>query len=264
MDREDIRKLSPEEARTLFRQGLSVPTSGLAEGYAQANLVVLPKKYAYDFLLFCQRNPKPCPVLEVTDPGDPTVKIVADKADIRTDLSLYRVYEHGECVAEVTDIKKYWRDDSVAFLMGCSYSFEYALMKANIRLRHVEEGKTVSLYITNIDCTAAGIFSGPMVVSMRPIPIDKVVRAVQATSRFPATHGSPVHMGDPKKIGVYDLSKPDFGDAFAIGEDDVPVFWACGCTPQAVAMKAKLDFMITHSPGYLFLTDVLSEELAVF
>jgi len=263
MEREKLKNMHPREIRQLIRKGQwNSHTSGLAPGYAQANLAILPQKLAFDFLLFCQRNPKPCPVLEVTEPGDPILRKIARAADIRTDIPRYRIYRKGKLIAEVEDIKKYWRKNSVAFLIGCSYTFESALIQANIPLKHIQDGKNVSVYITNILCEPAGIFSGPMVVSMRPIPQELVIRAIQVTSRFPATHGAPVHIGDPKKIGISDLNQVDWGEKPRMGKGDVPVFWACGVTPQAVAMEAKLELMITHSAGHMFISDVRDEELA--
>jgi uncharacterized protein YcsI (UPF0317 family) len=236
----------------------------LALGYAQANLVILPKEWAYEFLLFCQRNPKPCPLLEVTEVGSPRPARLAPDADLRTDLPKYRLYRRGELEAEVREITEHWRDDFVAFLLGCSFTFEAALLAAGIPVRHIEEGCNVPMFITNIECVPAGRFHGPMVVTMRPIPQQKVVRAVQVTGRYPAVHGAPVHIGDPSAIGIDELSKPDFGDAVAIKEGEPPVFWACGVTPQAVAMKVKPDFMITHAPGHMFISDIRNEELAEF
>lgn len=263
MDKDKIRKLQPAEIRKLIRKGeFSSTTEGCADGYAQANLVILPEKNAFDFLLFCQRNPKPCPILEVTEPGDYLLRDLAEGADVRTDLPRYRIYEKGECVGEVEQLMDHWRDDLVAFMIGCSYSFEWALLQAGVRLRHIELEEIVSVYFTNVPCKPAGIFEGPMVTSMRPIKRDQLVRAVQICSRFPAVHGAPVQVGNPAEIGV-DLDKPDFGWKPEIPDDEVPVFWGCGVTPQAVAMKAKVDFMITHSPGYMFITDILSEAFAV-
>jgi uncharacterized protein YcsI (UPF0317 family) len=261
MDREKLRNLPPREVRQLIREGKWRGVTALVSaGYAQANLAILPKNLAFEFLLFCQRNPKPCPVLEVTEPGNPILSQIAKGADIRTDIPKYRIYQKGKYIAEVENIKDYWRDDLVAFLIGCSYTFEAAMVRANIPLRHVEDNRNVSVYITNIPCVSAGIFSGPMVVSMRPIPEKSVVRAIQVTSRFPATHGAPIHVGDPQKIGVQDLQKVDWGDP--LEKDDVPVFWACGVTPQAVAMASKPEIMITHSAGHMFLSDIRDEELA--
>jgi uncharacterized protein YcsI (UPF0317 family) len=255
---------NPREVRKQIRQGdLLRPTCGMAPGFTQANLVVLPKEYAFEFLLFCQRNPKPCPALEVMEPGKYEPALTAPKADIRVDIPLYRVYEDGKLTAEPKDIQGYWNDELVSFLLGCSFTFETALIRAGIEMRHIDEGKNVSMYITSIPTAPAGIFQGPLVVSMRPIPHDKVVKAVQITSRFPGVHGAPVHIGEPEKIGIADLSKPDWGDLTEFKEDEVPVFWACGVTPQAVALKSKPSLMITHSPGHMFITDLRDEDLAV-
>lgn len=258
----ELEGLHPQELRKIVREGRwTGGTEGLARGYAQANLIILPKEVALDFLIFCQRNPKPCPIVEVTDPGSPMITQVAN-ADLRTDLPRYSVYKEGKLVDQPSDITSYWRDDLVGFLIGCSYSFEEALLNAGIPLRHQQEDKIVSVYTTNVPCVPAGRFAGPMVVSMRPVKRDQLVRAVQVTSRFPATHGAPVHIGDPSLIGV-DLEKTDFDTGvFELAEDDVPVFWGCGGTPQAVALASKIDFMITHKVGHLFVTDKLSEAIA--
>jgi uncharacterized protein YcsI (UPF0317 family) len=254
----------PREVRESIRRGeLSRPTCGLAAGYTQVNLVILPKDLAFDFFLFCQRNPKPCPVLEVLEPGKHEPILTAPGADIRTDISRYRIYRDGKLAGEEKNITKHWRSDLVSFLLGCSFTFESALIRAGIALRHIDEGKNVSMFITNIPCVPAGVFAGPLVVTMRPIPRQKVVKTVQITSRFPAVHGAPVHIGDPGKIGIRDLSKPDYGDAVEIKSDEVPVYWACGVTPQAVALKSRPPLMLTHSPGYMFVTDLLDEDLSV-
>jgi uncharacterized protein YcsI (UPF0317 family) len=238
-------------------------TSGVAAGYAQANLAVLPQELANDFLLFCQRNPKPCPLLDVTEVGSPVPEAVAKDADLRSDLPRYRVWEHGELVDEPTDIHDRWRDDFVAFLLGCSFTFEAALLRAGVPVRHIQQGVNVPMYRTNIACQPAGVFHGPMVVSMRPLKPADAIRAVQITSRYPAVHGAPVHLGLPEQIGIGDLSGPDFGDAVEVHADELPVFWACGVTPQSVAMSARPPLMITHSPGCMFVTDVRDESLSV-
>jgi uncharacterized protein YcsI (UPF0317 family) len=260
--KQDLEGLSPKELREIIRQGRwAGGTEGLARGYAQANLIILPKDVALEFTIFCLRNPKPCPIVEITDPGSPMVTQVA-QADLRTDLPRYCVYKDGKLVDQPTDVTEYWRDDLVGFLIGCSYSFEEAMINAGIPLRHQQEDKIVSVYTTNVDCVPCGQFAGPMVVSMRPIKRDQLVRSIQVTSRFPATHGAPVHVGDPSLIGV-DLAKTDFETGvFDMAEDDVPVFWGCGGTPQAVALASKIDFMITHKIGHLFVTDKLSESIA--
>ncbi|MDD4599907.1 MAG: putative hydro-lyase [Negativicutes bacterium] len=255
--------LSPVEMRAAIRNGeWRRPTAGLAAGFAQANLVVLPKELAFEFLLFCQRNPKPCPVLDVTDVGSPEPKLAAPGADLRTEIPKYRIYKKGVYVEEVTNLSGYWRNDLVAFLLGCSFSFESSMLRADVPVRHIEEDCNVPMYITNIDCKPAGMFKGPLVVSMRPLPPDKVVKSVQITSRFPAVHGAPVHIGDPAFLGIKELGKPDFGDAVTVKPGETPVFWACGCTPQAVAMEAKPEFMITHAPGHMFITDIRDESIA--
>jgi uncharacterized protein YcsI (UPF0317 family) len=238
-------------------------TSGVAPGYVQANLAILPRDLAFDFLLFCQRNPKPCPLLEVVDVGQVEPVLTTPGGDIRRDVPGYRIYENGEFTAEVDSLVPHWRDDLVSFLLGCSFSFETAMIDAGIPLRHQEMGTNVSMYITNIATNPAGQFSGPMVVSMRPIKRDQIVRAVQVTSRFPATHGAPVHIGDPAAIGIKDIAAPDFGDAVKIYPGEEPVFWACGVTPQAVALNCKPSLMMTHAPGMMFITDQRDAEYAV-
>ncbi|GEN35681.1 MULTISPECIES: putative hydro-lyase [Aneurinibacillus] len=261
---QNVAALTPSEARALIREGKwRKPTSGMAAGYTQANLAILKKELAFEFLLFCQRNPKPCPVLDVTEAGSPVPQLVAPGADLRTDVPAYRVYRHGELVDEVTDITSYWEDDMVAFLLGCSFTFEQAMLRNGIPVRHIEEGCNVPMYKTNIPCVKAGPFEGPMVVSMRPVPEKDVVRATQVTSRFPAVHGAPIHIGNPASIGILDIDQPDFGDRVTVKEGEVPVFWACGVTPQAVAMHVKPEIMITHAPGHMFITDMHEEQYSV-
>jgi uncharacterized protein YcsI (UPF0317 family) len=247
---------SPAQVRSLIRTGQwRGVTAGVSSGYVQANLAILPRESAFDFLLFCQRNPRPCPVLEVLEAGQFEPDLTAPGADIRTDVPGYRIYQEGVLTAEVSTLLDHWRDDLVTFLLGCSFSFESAMTDAGISLRHQEMGCNVPMYITNIPTRPAGAFYGPMVVSMRPIKREQIVRAVQVTSRFPATHGAPVHIGDPAAIGIKDISRPDFGDAVEIRSGEEPVFWACGVTPQAVALNSKPSLMITHTPGHMFITD---------
>lgn len=260
----ELANMHASEVRALIRNNeLVKPTSGMAGGFTQANLAILKKDLAFEFLLFCQRNPKPCPIIDVTEPGSPIPQLSAPGADIRTDIPKYRIYRHGELVEEETDIVKYWEDDMVAFLIGCSFTFEHPLMNNGISIRHIEENCNVPMYKTNIPCVKAGRFEGPTVVSMRPIPEKDVVRAVQVTSRFPAVHGAPLHIGNPQSIGIQDINKPDFGDSVTIIEGEVPVFWACGVTPQAVAMQVKPELMITHAPGHMFITDLRDEQFGV-
>lgn len=253
----------PREVRQQIREGKwRQPTAGLAPGFVQANLVILPRDLAFDFLLFAQRNPKPCPVIEVTDVGSAEPKLSAPDADLRTDVPRYCVYRDGALASQVTDLRSVWRDDFVSFLLGCSFTFESALLQAGVPVRHIEEGRNVPMFITSIPCAPAGVFRGPLVVTMRPIPAALVSRAVQITGRYPGVHGAPVHLGDPATIGIRDLQAPDFGDAVTIRPGEVPVFWACGVTPQAVAMQAKPPLMLTHAPGHMFITDLRNEELA--
>ena len=218
---------------------LKGPTPGLAPGFVQANLVMLPKDWAYDFLLFCQRNPKPCPLLDVTEAGDPEPKFVAPGSDLRTDLPAYRVWQNGELIDEPTDVTKHWRGDLVSFVIGCSFTFENALQSAGVPVRHIEQDVNVPMYRTNIACRSAGRFRGPMVVSMRPLTPDQAIRATQICGRFARAHGTPIHFGDPAAIGIRDVSKPDFGDAVEVKPGELPVFWACGVTPQAALMEAR-------------------------
>jgi uncharacterized protein YcsI (UPF0317 family) len=260
----NIQPLNPKEIRVVIRKGKwDKPTAGLAMGYAQANLVILPQKHAFDFLLFCQRNPKPCPLLEVLEPGEFRTKFLSLDADIRTDIPRYHIYRKGKLHKTVKEIRSFWKPDFVTFLLGCSFSFEEAMLRSKIPVRHIEENKNVPMFITHIPCKPAGLFHGPMVVTMRPIPSDKVTRAVQITSRYAWVHGAPIHIGNPSMIGIKDLRKPEFGDPVTIKKGEVPVFWACGVTPQAVVMKAKPDLCITHAPGHMFISDLLNEELAI-
>lgn len=256
---------TPQEARREIRHGRWVrPTAGLAPGYTQANLIALPRRWAYDFLLFAQRNPKPCPALEVTDPGCPEPRLIAPGADLRTDLPKYHVWRHGELEAESLEVTAVWRDDLVAFLLGCSFTFESALLAAGVPVRHLEEGCNVPIYVTSVECVPAGPFRGPMVVSMRPVPHRLVPRAVLVTARYTAAHGAPVHIGRPDAIGISDLSQPDFGHPVTVRAGETPVFWACGVTSQVVARRARPELMITHAPGHMFVTDLRDEQLATF
>jgi uncharacterized protein YcsI (UPF0317 family) len=259
---EDPAKLSPAEARALFRQGAANPTTGWSAGFTQTNLIAVPRDWAYDVLLFCQRNPRPCPILDVSDPGDPTT-ILAPGADLRSDLPRYRVWENGTLAGEVSDVSGLWRTDLVAFSIGCSFTFETALAGAGIPLRHVDQGRNVAMYLTNRACRPAGRLHGQLVVSMRQIPADRVAEAVAISGAMPAVHGAPVHSGSPAELGIEDLSKPDFGDPVDAEPGDVPVFWACGVTPQAALMASRPPFAITHAPGYMFVSDKRDDEYRV-
>ncbi len=258
----DLRNATGADVRAACRSGqLSSPTPGMALGFVQANLVILPKDWAFDFLLFCQRNPKPCPILDVTEPGDPVPRTVAPTANLKTDLPAYRVWREGNLVEEPTDISPFWRTDLVSFLIGCSFTFENALLAAHVPVRHIELNLNVPMYETNIPCKPAGRFSGPLVVSMRPLTPDHAIKATRICSSFARAHGAPVHLGDPLAIGIKDIAKPDFGDPVPIEKGEVPVFWACGVTPQATLMQARPPFAITHKPGHMFLTDLKDVDL---
>ncbi|MDW8222038.1 MAG: putative hydro-lyase [Gemmatales bacterium] len=253
---EELRHASGTDLRRLCRlQQWTGPTAGLALGYVQANLVIVPQSWAFEFLVFCLRNPRPCPVLEVTDPGCPEPKRCAPGADLRTDLPRYCVYQHGRLVTEPLQINDYWRDDLVAFLLGCSFSFERALLRAGLPVRHVECGCNVPMYRTKVACTTAGRLHGPLVVSMRPMKPRQALEATRLCERFPFAHGAPIHWGDPAEIGIPDLLHPDYGDPVPIYPGEVPVFWACGVTSQAVLQASGVDFVITHKPGHMFITD---------
>ncbi|RNL85367.1 putative hydro-lyase [Halostreptopolyspora alba] len=245
--------MSPREARALFRAGLRVPTSGYCAGHTQANLIALPRELAFDFLLFAQRNPKSCPVLDVAEEGETRASIL--DGDLRTDLPAYRIYRHGELAAEVGDAREHWRDDLVAFLVGCSFTFEGALLDSGVPVRHIESGSNVPMYRTSRQCRPAGRLSGPLVVSMRPVPAERVPEAVRVTSRYPAVHGAPVHVGDPAALGITDIGRPDFGEPVDIRDGETPVFWACGVTPQAAVMASAPEFAIGHAPGHMAVTD---------
>lgn len=251
---DDHATLTPAAARARFRGGLIRPTSGWATGYAQANLIAVPAAGADEVAAFCRANPKPCPVLDVGAPGATGTALATD-ADLRTDLPRYRVWRDGELVAEPAEVTGWWRRDLVAFAIGCSFTFETALVRAGIPLRHQEQGVNVPMYRTTTACRPAGRLAGPMVVSMRPIPAGLVAEAVRISGEMPAVHGSPVHVGDPGELGIDDLDRPDFGDPVRAEPGDVPVFWACGVTPQAALMASRPPFAITHAPGHMLITD---------
>jgi uncharacterized protein YcsI (UPF0317 family) len=253
----DLAHAAPAEARGRFRASeWTGVTSGMCLGHLQANLAVLAAEEADEFLRFCEANPRPMPLVDVTEPGDPVPRRAAPGADLRTDLPRYRVHRHGELAGEPTDVRDLWRDDLVAFLLGCSFTAESALLAAGVRLRHMERGQNVPVFVTTIPCTPVGRFHGPLVVSMRPIASDRVELARRVTAGQPLAHGAPIHVGDPAEIGILDLARPDYGDPIEPEDDEVPVFWACGVTPQAVIAAAKPEFAITHAPGHMFITDL--------
>jgi uncharacterized protein YcsI (UPF0317 family) len=250
-------------ARLSIRRGEYVgPTSGLAPGCVQANLAILPRSLADDFKRFCELNPKPCPLVAVAEPGDWRPPALGEDLDVRTDLPRYRVWRDGVLVDEPQDVLKWWRDDLVTFAIGCSFSFEQALIEDGIEVRHITRNCTVPMYRTAIETAPAGIFHGPLVVSMRPFKAADAIRAIEITSRYPLAHGAPVHIGEPGLIGIADLAKPDYGDPVPVGEDEMAVFWACGVTPQAAIAVARPEFCITHYPGAMLVTDRLINEFA--
>lgn len=256
---------TPAQLRHAIRTGAhTINTSGLCQGFVQCNVAILPKAWADEFLQFCQLNPKPCPVVAMAaQPGDTHLVEVAPDFDIRTDVPKYRIWHHGELVEEVADISHIWRDDLVTFLLGCSFSFEEALIADGLDVRNISEGKNVPMYDTNIACREAGRFHGNTVVSMRPFTPKDAIRMIQICSRFPSVHGAPIHFGDPAAIGIKNINEPEYGDGVTIKEGEVPVFTACGVTPQAAIMAAKPEFCITHSPGHMVVTDIPNSKLAI-
>ena len=259
----DADMLPSAVARREYRAGKYASTAGVAPGYVQGNLVILPEAQAAAFHRFCQLNPKPCPIIGMSEVGNPRIPALGLDLDIRTDIPQYVVWKDGEAIERPYDVKKHWRDDLVSFVIGCSYSFEEAMIVDDLPIRHIEQDVLVPMYRTNIACKPAGPFAGPMVVSMRPLKPAQAIRAVQITSRFPSVHGAPVHLGLPGSIGISDIGKPDYGDAVEIRDDEIPVFWACGVTPQAVIAAARVPFAITHAPGVMLVTDLKNKHLAV-
>lgn len=263
-DVQRLRDATPRELRMRFREGLVDTCTGKCPGHVQAGVAIVPQQYAYDFLLYCQRNPKPCSVLEVLDPGNPIVRWSAPEADIRTDLARYRVYLDGRLSAEPQDIVEYWRPDLVAFVMAGSLTWEAALQRAGVPIRQLEANLVDPIYVTTVPTIPAGPFQGPLVVGMRPIPGDRVAAAVRVSSRFPRAHGAPVNVGAAELLGIKDLSTPDFGDTPALKTGDVPVFWATTVTALAAAQAARLPLMIVHAPNYVFISDLREEDLAEY
>jgi uncharacterized protein YcsI (UPF0317 family) len=238
-------------------------TAGLAPGYVQGNVCILPREFAADFRTYCERNPGPCPLLAVSEPGDPRLPSLGEDLDIRTDVPRYRVFREGKLSGEVTDVRDLWSRDLVAFVIGCSFSFEEALIEAGVPLRYVTEGKNVAMYLTHVETEPAGPFRGPMAVSMRPLKAADAILAIQITSRFPKAHGAPVHIGKPELIGIEDLDRPFAGDRIEVRPDELPVFWACGITPQAAVLRARPPICITHAPGHMLVTDVRNSQWAL-
>ena len=254
---------SAEQARARIRAGeWTKPTPGLAPGFVQANLVILPQALASDFASYCRANPQALPLIDVTDPGSPVPSAAtAASADLRIDLPRYRVFRDGELLEEPTDVMTLWHDDFVAFLIGCSFTFDALLRAHGIAVRHVELGLNVPMYVTNRMTTPAGAFSGPLVVSMRPIQHSDIERVVELTSDLGGCHGAPIQVGTPAEPGIVDLGSPHYGHAVPVEEGEVPAFWACGVTAQAAIEHSRIPFAITHAPGHMFITDLLVEEL---
>lgn len=254
----------PRAVRLAARDGTLVgPTAGLAKGYVQVNLVILPEAQANGFLRFCQANPRPCPLLAVTEPGQRICGALGEDLDIARDVPAYGIYRDGRLAETVHDVAGIWRDDLVTFALGCSFTFEHALALDGLPVRHIDEGRNVPMYNTSVPLIPAGGFGGRLVVSMRPYRAADAIRAIQITSRYPQAHGAPVHFGDPALIGIPDIGTPDYGDAVTIGEDEIPVFWACGVTPQQVLVESAIEFAITHSPGHMLITDIPDSRLAL-
>jgi uncharacterized protein YcsI (UPF0317 family) len=258
----ELRHADQGVVRAAIREGrFRGQTGGLAPGYLQGNVAILPAALALDFARFCQRNPKPCPLVGVSDTGDPMLPTLGRDIDIRTDVPSYNIYRNGALAEQRSQIDDLWQDDSVAFILGCSFSFEEALAAADVPLRHVETNRTVPMYRTSIACVPAGPFRGDTVVSMRPMTPADAIRAVEVTSRYPMTHGTPLHIGDPAEIGIADIDRADWGDAVEIRQNEIPVFWACGVTPQNVVLGAGLELCITHTPGSMLITDLPSNNI---
>jgi uncharacterized protein YcsI (UPF0317 family) len=253
----------PREVRQAIRARRHTGhTAGLAPGHVQGNVCILPREYADEFRAFCDRNPKPCPLLAMSRPGDPRLPGLGEDLDIRTDVPRYRIFVDGSLIEEVDSLERYWRDDLVTFVLGCSFSFEEALMSAGLPLRYVEQGRNVPMFRTSVDTVPAGRFHGKLVVSMRPFKPADAIRAIEITSRYPRVHGSPVHLGRPDLIGIDDLSRPWVGDPTEVHDDELPLFWACGVTPQSVVLDAKPSLCITHAPGHMLVTDLQNSSLA--
>ena len=254
---DNLRHADQKTVRKAIRSGAYQDhTAGLADGYLQANLVILEDKYAFDFMRFCQRNPKPCPVVGVSDTGIPMMTTLGQDIDIRSDVPSYNIYRHGQLAESCSDIKALWQDNMVAFALGCSFTFEHAILRAGFPLFHVAHNLTVPMFKTTIATVEAGPFGGPMVVSMRAIAADRLDEVQAISAQFPLAHGSPVHWGDPAAIGIDDIAAPDWGDPTPVGDDELAVFWACGVTPQAAIMRAALPLCITHKPGQMLITDI--------
>jgi uncharacterized protein YcsI (UPF0317 family) len=254
---EPLRDMDVVSVRAAIRSGgYRSHTAGLARGVLQSNLAILPESYALDFMRYCQRNPKPCPLSGVSDTGSPMMFTLGRDIDIRSDVPAYNIYRNGELDATVNNISEVWTDDLVAFALGCSFTFEHALMRAGVKLWHIDNNTTVPMFRSNIDTVPAGPFHGKMVVSMRAVPAGQIDLVSEISRKFPLAHGGPVHAGDPDRIGIEDITKPEWGDPAPVTQGHVPVFWACGVTPQVAIEQASLPICITHKPGHMLITDI--------
>ncbi len=253
----------------LFKTGLQVrqkarsgaftgQTAGQAPDVLQGNVVILPAQYAADFLQFCLNNPKPCPLIDVSSPGETGLPALGGDMDIRSDVPRYRVHRDGVLQGTIDDISDLWTSDLVTFVLGCSFTFEDALQREGFGVRHIEQGRNVPMFRTSVETIPGGVFSGPVVVTMRPYRLDDLPAVYDICSRYPHAHGAPLCWGDPAMLGIVDLDVPDYGDPVDIREGEVPVYWACGVTPQAAIAAAKPTLCITHAPGCMLVTDVPS------
>jgi len=259
-DHQRLRRAGLPQLRAEIRAGAyRSHTAGLGAGHLQTNIAIMPEAFALDFMRFCQRNPKPCPLVAVSDTGNPDLFTLGENIDIRTDVPAYNIYRDGRLQGSATDITDIWTDDMVAFALGCSFTFERALQEAGIAQWHIDNDTTVPMFRSNIRTVPAGPFSGPMVVSMRAIDAGRVGQVTEICRRFPLAHGAPVHCGDPAEIGIADLSRPDWGDPAPVGAGQVPVFWACGVTPQVAIERAGIPLCITHKPGHMLIADIAED-----
>ncbi|MDH9160739.1 putative hydro-lyase [Staphylococcus succinus] len=259
----NLQDQQPHTLRKMISDGqLTDHTSGMAKGFIQANVVILPSKYAYDFLKFCFKNPKTCPLLDVSETGETSFPIYGKEANICTEVAAYRIYRNGELIETTSNISHLFTKDMVSFLIGCSFTFEHALLAAGIPIRHLEEKHNVPMYMTNIPANTSGQFKGNITVSMRPMTMQQAIKATEITTHFNNVHGAPLHIGNPEEIGINNITQPDFGEPVTIKDNEVPVFWGCGVTPQSVALDAKPELMITHAPGHMFITDIHESQLS--
>lgn len=262
VERGSLETSIPSDVRQAIRSGRwRGNTKRLALGRHQANVTILPERYAFDFMRFCFRNPKALPLLDVCEPGDPVPRHAAPDADLRTDVGEYLVLRDGQIMDRVRTLEPIWRSDHVAFLTGCNLSIDRVMLDSGIPFPHlVDEQAFPAQFRSSISCSTAGRFHGPLVVSLRPVPDALVIPLVELTSRYRQSHGAPIHVGDPAVIGIHDLERVDWGRPNAIPPGHTPMFWACGITAQAVAIASAIPEMIVHKPGHMFVTDLIVRE----